>query len=95
MADADAAERLLRRLRAAGVEETEVRAGVEGLESVARLREADTVMAGIVGAAGLLPTLAAARAGKRVLLANKEALVMSGRLFMSRGAREWRPAAAH
>ena len=83
MADADAAERLLRRLHAAGVEETEVLAGVEGLEAVARLPEADTVMAGIVGAAGLLPTLAAARAGKRVLLANKEALVMSGRLFMS------------
>ncbi len=83
MADADAAERLLRRLRDAGVEETEVRAGVEGLEAVARLPEADAVMAGIVGAAGLLPTLAAARAGKRVLLANKEALVMSGRLFMS------------
>ena len=83
MADADAAERLLRRLHAAGVEETEVLAGVEGLEAVARLPEADTVMAGIVGAAGLLPTLAAARAGKRVLLANKEALVMSGRLFLS------------
>ena len=83
MADADAAERLLRRLRAAGVDETEVRAGVEGLEAVARLPEADSVMAGIVGAAGLLPTLAAARAGKRVLLANKEALVMSGRLFMA------------
>ncbi len=83
MADSDAAERLLRRLRDAKVEETEVRAGVEGLEAVARLEEADTVMAGIVGAAGLLPTLAAARAGKRVLLANKEALVMSGRLFMA------------
>ena len=83
MADADAAERLYRRLRSAGVEETEVRAGVEGLEAVARMEEADTVMAAIVGAAGLLPTLAAARAGKRVLLANKEALVMSGRLFMA------------
>ena len=83
MADADAAERLVRRLRDAGVEETEVRAGVEGLEAVALLEGADSVMAGIVGAAGLLPTLAAARAGKRVLLANKEALVMSGKLFMA------------
>jgi 1-deoxy-D-xylulose-5-phosphate reductoisomerase len=44
--------------------------------------EADTVMAAIVGAAGLAPTLAAARAGRKVLLANKEALVMSGQLFM-------------
>ena len=83
MADADAAERLARRLREEGVEETEVRAGSEGLEAVARLEGADAVMAGIVGAAGLLPTLAAARAGKRVLLANKEALVMSGKLFMA------------
>ena len=83
MADADAAERLRRRLRSAGVEETEVRSGTEGLEAVARLEGADSVMAGIVGAAGLLPTLAAARAGKRVLLANKEALVMSGKLFIA------------
>jgi 1-deoxy-D-xylulose-5-phosphate reductoisomerase len=44
--------------------------------------EADTVMAAIVGAAGLAPTLAAARAGRKILLANKEALVMSGQLFM-------------
>ena len=83
MADADAAERLRRRLREAGIEETEVRAGIEGLEAVARLEDADSIMAGIVGAAGLLPTLAAARAGKRVLLANKEALVMSGRLLIA------------
>ena len=83
MADPDAAERLRCRLRDAGVEETEVRAGVEGLEAVASLEGAGAVMAGIVGAAGLLPTLAAARAGKRVLLANKEALVMSGRLFVA------------
>ncbi len=83
MADAGAAERLRRGLRRAGIEDTEVRAGVEGLEAVARHEDADSVMAGIVGAAGLIPTLAAARAGKRVLLANKEALVMSGRLFIA------------
>ncbi|MCL7939569.1 1-deoxy-D-xylulose-5-phosphate reductoisomerase [Halomonas sp. ATCH28] len=61
---------------------TEVRAGREALVEVAEAREVDTVMAAIVGAAGLLPTLAAVEAGKRVLLANKEALVMSGALFM-------------
>jgi 1-deoxy-D-xylulose-5-phosphate reductoisomerase len=49
---------------------------------MAALDEVDTVIAGIVGAAGLLPPLAAAEAGKRILLANKEALVMSGQLFM-------------
>jgi len=59
-----------------------VLAGPEGLEFVATLPEVDTVMAAIVGAAGLGPTLAAARAGKRVLLANKEALVMAGHLFI-------------
>jgi 1-deoxy-D-xylulose-5-phosphate reductoisomerase len=81
MADADAAERLRQRLKAVN-SEVEVLAGAEQLARVAALPEVDMVMAGIVGAAGLLPTLAAARAGKRVLLANKEALVMSGQLFM-------------
>ncbi|MDR9438766.1 MAG: 1-deoxy-D-xylulose-5-phosphate reductoisomerase [Halomonas sp.] len=61
---------------------TEVWAGREALVEVAEAREVDTVMAAIVGAAGLLPTLAAVKAGKRLLLANKEALVMSGALFM-------------
>jgi 1-deoxy-D-xylulose-5-phosphate reductoisomerase len=61
---------------------TKVLSGVEGLKEVARLEEVETVVAGIVGSAGLLPTLSAAEAGKRVLLANKEALVMSGQLFM-------------
>ena len=61
---------------------TEVLSGVAGLEQAASLQAADHVMAAIVGAAGLLPALAAVRAGKRVLLANKEALVVSGRLFM-------------
>ena len=59
-----------------------VLSGVEGLETIASLHEVDYVMAAIVGAAGLKPTLAAARSGKRILLANKEALVMSGQLFM-------------
>lgn len=58
-----------------------------GLEAVARHPDVDVVMAAIVGAAGLLPTLAAVKAGKRVLLANKEALVMSGDLMMQ-AARE-------
>lgn len=61
---------------------TEVLHGVEALEFVSALPEVDSVMAAIVGAAGLRPALAAARAGKRVLLANKETLVMAGRFFM-------------
>ena len=59
-----------------------VLSGIDGLVEVAELDSVDYVMAAIVGAAGLLPTLAAAKSGKRVLLANKEALVMSGKLFM-------------
>ncbi len=82
MMEADAASRLEEKLHAAGLA-TRVLRGVEGLQTVSRLPEVDQVMAAIVGAAGLLPTLAAAEAGKRVLLANKEALVMSGRLFMN------------
>ena len=82
MADPDAAEQLRARLQSAG-RSVEVLAGPAGLERVAALPEAAYVMAAIVGAAGLLPTLAAARAGKRVLLANKEALVMAGPLFMA------------
>lgn len=61
---------------------TELMFGTAALEAVVRATECDTVMAAIVGAAGLAPTLAAARAGKRVLLANKESLVMAGALFM-------------
>ncbi|MDY6992775.1 MAG: 1-deoxy-D-xylulose-5-phosphate reductoisomerase, partial [Pseudomonadota bacterium] len=79
MADTEAAERLRPQLRHL---ETEVLGGLEGLIQVSRLPEVDIVMAAIVGSAGLLPTLAAAHAGKRILLANKEALVMSGQLFM-------------
>ncbi|WP_434984242.1 1-deoxy-D-xylulose-5-phosphate reductoisomerase [Vreelandella zhaodongensis] len=65
----------------------EVLAGPEALCRVSREASVDTVMAAIVGAAGLLPALAAAESGKRVLLANKEALVMSGALFMDAVAR--------
>ncbi len=79
MADTAAAERLQAELKGEAIE---VLAGEQGLVQVAALDEVQQVMAAIVGAAGLPPTLAAARAGKRVLLANKEALVMSGRLFM-------------
>jgi 1-deoxy-D-xylulose-5-phosphate reductoisomerase len=61
---------------------TVVEYGEQALCDVAASSDTDTVMAAIVGGAGLAPTLAAARAGKKVLLANKEALVMSGQLFM-------------
>lgn len=61
----------------------EVLYGVEALERIASLAEVDTVMAAIVGAAGMRPALAAAQAGKRVLLANKETLVMAGQFFMA------------
>jgi 1-deoxy-D-xylulose-5-phosphate reductoisomerase len=81
MSDQGCAQQLFDRLKAAGLD-TQVLAGTEGLNRVASLDQVDTVVAGIVGAAGLLPTLSAAESGKRVLLANKEALVMSGRLFM-------------
>jgi len=76
-----AAQGLRERLRNASVDST-VLSGPEGLEAVATEETADSVMAAIVGAAGLRPTLAAARAGKRILLANKEALVMAGAVFM-------------
>jgi 1-deoxy-D-xylulose-5-phosphate reductoisomerase len=86
MADPVAATELRRRLQQEGLA-VEVLSGIEGLERVAALPEVDAVMAAIVGAAGLLPALAAVRAGKRLLLANKEALVMSGRLFMAEAER--------
>ena len=82
MADADAAVALRARLRDQGLA-TQVLDGVDSLCAVCELPEVRYVMAAIVGAAGLLPTLAAARAGKRVLLANKEALVMAGPLFLA------------
>ena len=81
MLDKGSGEKLQMAIREAGIA-TEVMWGVESLEKVASLPEVDTVMAAIVGAAGIRPTFAAARAGKQVLLANKETLVMAGRIFM-------------
>ena len=81
MADEEAAESLRKRLKNERPD-TLVLAGPEALEFVSADSRTDYVMAGIVGAAGLLSSLAAAKTGKRVLLANKEALVMSGQLFM-------------
>jgi 1-deoxy-D-xylulose-5-phosphate reductoisomerase len=72
---------LRRRFADAGCK-TELLFGAQALEQVAADPECDVLMAAIVGAAGLAPTLAGARAGKRVLLANKEALVMAGPFFM-------------
>ncbi|MBK8638357.1 MAG: 1-deoxy-D-xylulose-5-phosphate reductoisomerase [Chromatiaceae bacterium] len=85
LADVGAAERL-RGLLADMAGAPEVLTGPEALAQVAALPEVDIVMAAIVGAAGLLPTLAAARAGKRLLLANKEALVVAGEILMSAAA---------
>jgi 1-deoxy-D-xylulose-5-phosphate reductoisomerase len=82
MTDNDAATQLRAALGSRSPS-TEVLAGPEGLEFVAAHAEVDVVMAAIVGAAGLKASLAAAHAGKSVLLANKEALVMAGRLFMN------------
>jgi 1-deoxy-D-xylulose-5-phosphate reductoisomerase len=81
LTDPAAARQLEQALVARGLP-TRVLAGAEALAEVAALPAVDYVMAAIVGSAGLLSTLAAARAGKRVLLANKEALVMSGRLLL-------------
>ncbi|HEY6897227.1 MAG TPA: 1-deoxy-D-xylulose-5-phosphate reductoisomerase [Rhodocyclaceae bacterium] len=79
---AEGAEQLRRLLAEAG-QETEVLWGATALAEVSADPDVDAVMAAIVGAAGLEPTLAAVRAGKRVLLANKEALVMAGHVFMA------------
>ncbi|MDR2881998.1 MAG: 1-deoxy-D-xylulose-5-phosphate reductoisomerase [Azoarcus sp.] len=81
MTDSDAAKKL-KTLLQTGRCATTVLEGEQALCEVACASETDTVMAAIVGAAGLAPTLAAVTAGKKVLLANKEALVMSGQLFM-------------
>lgn len=79
--DDDTASTLATRLKAAD-SACEVLVGIDAMEQVAAAAEVDVVMAAIVGAAGLRPTLAAARAGKTVLLANKETLVVAGQLFM-------------
>lgn len=81
LGDGPAAAELQRRLREQGVR-TEVLHGPRALVDVASHPDVTTVMAAIVGAAGLEPCLAAAQAGKRLLLANKEALVVGGRLFI-------------
>jgi 1-deoxy-D-xylulose-5-phosphate reductoisomerase len=81
MLDDAAAIRLRLLVSEAGID-TEILSGIAALEQVAVLPEVDAVMAAIVGAAGLRPTLAAARAGKKILLANKETLVMAGNVFM-------------
>ena len=81
MANADAAKALRQALQ--GQCDTQVLSGEPALCEVAAMEPVDLVMAAIVGGAGLLPTMAAVEAGKKVLLANKEALVMSGALFMA------------
>lgn len=80
--DPVAAETLRQRVVSAGLK-TEILAGSDALKTLVSLPEVDTVMAAIVGAAGLPSAMAAAEAGKRVLLANKEALVMAGEVFMN------------
>ncbi len=80
MSDTDSADRLAKLL--SGERNLSILSGSEALSEVSAAAEVDIVMAAIVGAVGLMPTLAAVRAGKRVLLANKEALVMAGSLFM-------------
>jgi len=79
--DAATAAQVAAKLREANCK-TEVTYGPQALVDVSKSEGCDTVVAAIVGAAGLAPSLAAARAGKRILLANKEALVMSGAIFM-------------
>ncbi len=86
LSDATAAAALRSQLAAAGIA-TEVLAGAQAAATLAALPEANQVMSAIVGAVGLLPTLAAVRAGKRVLIANKEPLVMAGALLMGEAAK--------
>lgn len=81
MLDDKAAQELHMKLKSHNLK-VEVISGMTGLEQVSSEAQVDIVMAAIVGAAGLKPAMAAARAGKRILLANKETLVMAGSLFM-------------
>lgn len=76
------AEKLSKKLKSAKLNNIDVLSGESAIIEVSQCQKSDTVMAAIVGASGLLPTLAAVKAGKRVLLANKEALVTSGAIFM-------------
>jgi 1-deoxy-D-xylulose-5-phosphate reductoisomerase len=75
-------DELKQRLNTYKITDIEILSDEAGLIEVSQHPDVDVVMAAIVGAAGLLPTLAAVKAGKRVLLANKEALVMSGDLML-------------
>jgi 1-deoxy-D-xylulose-5-phosphate reductoisomerase len=79
---ASAAQHLQDLLQAANIK-TDVQYGPEALATASTLSSVDTVMAAIVGAAGLVPTIEAAKLGKRILLANKESLVMAGDIFMA------------
>lgn len=87
MAKAEAAERLSKELIAKGLDDIEVMGGDQALAEIVQHADCDTVMSAIVGAAGLVPTLAAVSAAKRVLIANKEPLVMTGDLFMREAKR--------
>ncbi|MCF8158521.1 MAG: 1-deoxy-D-xylulose-5-phosphate reductoisomerase, partial [Burkholderiaceae bacterium] len=81
MLEEKAADQLSQKLKQSG-SATEVLCGMAALEFVSAHEKVDAVMAAIVGAAGLKPAIAAAKAGKRILLANKETLVMAGSIFM-------------
>ena len=81
--DEDKCEAFRRLCASSPIKDMRILSGAQSLVEVVVLPEVDCIMAAIVGAAGLLPTLAAAKAGKMILLANKEALVMSGNIFMN------------
>lgn len=81
MLDEAAAQQLATQLKNSDCA-TQVLCGKQALEQISSAQQVDIVVAAIVGAAGLMPTLAAAKTGKRILLANKEALVMSGAILM-------------
>lgn len=87
MASSHAAQALARKLSELGHSHIQVQAGAAALVELASNPAVDSVMSAIVGAAGLLPTLEAVRAAKRVLIANKEPLVMTGGLFMREAAK--------
>jgi len=87
MSETHAAEQLESELAKVGLDHIRVRAGADAICEVASSDDCDSVMSAIVGAAGLLPTLEAVRAAKRVLIANKEPLVMTGDLFMREAAK--------
>lgn len=90
LADQQAAQKLSQILAESGCK-TQVLAGSDEIVELAAHPEVDQVMAAIVGAAGMLPTLSAIKAGKRVLLANKESLVTCGQLFINEVKKKWCP----